>query len=88
MTRQDTPLTGEHLGDLVSVSPAGAEENRFKNRPNIYLSDQSHRQDISMRTKRPSFHRFVKLAALFLFVGTVQGAVPLQSKFFVCPLQQ
>lgn len=81
MTRQDTPLTGEHLGDLVSVSPAGAEENRFKNRPNLYLSDQSHRQDISMRTKRPIFHSSVESVALFLFVGTGPGVVPLRSKF-------
>lgn len=40
-------------------------------RQDYRLPNRSHRQDISMRTKRLSFHRFVKLTALFLFAGTV-----------------
>ena len=83
MTCQDTPLTWKHLGDLVSVSPAGTEGSRLKNRQSLRLPDQSHRQDISMRTKRPNFHSSVDSVALFTPMGLIPDAGPLQSKFFV-----
>ena len=86
MTRQDTPLTWTYLGALVSVSPAGTKESRLKNRQNLRLPDQSHRRNTPMRTKRPSIHDSLESAALFLPVGLTPDAVPLQSKFLVCPV--
>ena len=83
MTCQDTPLTWKHSGVLVSISLAGIEGSRFKDRQNLRLPDQSHRQDISMRTKRPNFHSSVDSVALFTPMGLIPDAGPLQSKFFV-----
>lgn len=81
MTPQDTPLTQKHLDVLVSISSAGTKESQSQNQQNPRLPDQSYRQDISMRTKRPIFHSSVESVALFLFVGTGPGVVPLRSKF-------
>lgn len=54
-----------------------------ENRQSLRLPDQSHRQDISMRTKRPNFHSSVDSVALFTPMGLIPDAGPLQSKFFV-----
>lgn len=72
-----------HTAELSLASPAGLKENRTKNRQNLRLPNQSHRQDIFMCAQRPTFHIAVKSAALFLFTGALPGVVPRQSKFSV-----
>ena len=78
---QDTPLTAKTSDIRPSAFPVPAKikENGEKNQKSPRLPEQSHRADLSMRTKRPMTHNLVRPAAHFVFLSTTLSAGLLQA---------
>ena len=74
---QDTPLTAKtsDIRPFAFPAPAKVKENGQKNQKSPRLSVQSYRANLSMRTKRPITHSFVRSAVLFVFLSTILGSV-------------